>query len=81
MINQPAVDNTDRPGNNTSKEVLHLWPVLALFLSLYGVLLLFLLPRYALWLDEIIDLRAIRDFDFPVLIRWIPVNAGGVPLG
>ena len=40
-----------------------------------------LLPRLSLWLDEIVDLRGIREYDFASLIAWVPVNAGGVPLG
>lgn len=51
------------------------------FLLCYAACLFGLLTRLPLWLDEIVDLKGIRDYDFSHLIAWIPVNAGGTPLG
>ncbi len=53
---------------------------LAAFLTVYTVVLLGLLTRLSLWLDEIIDLRQIRDSNPARLIAQVPLNAGGVPL-
>jgi hypothetical protein len=53
---------------------------LFLFLSAYAVCLLLLLSKLSLWLDELLDLKGIRDYNFRQLIAFVPVNAGGVPL-
>jgi uncharacterized membrane protein len=52
-----------------------------IFLSLYSLCLLALLPRLSLWLDEILDLIGVRFYDLPQLIAYVPKNSGGVPLG
>jgi len=52
-----------------------------LLLAVYAACLLALLSRLSLWLDEIVDLKGIRDYNFAQLIAWVPANAGGVPLG
>jgi uncharacterized membrane protein len=54
---------------------------LALFLAVYAACLLSLLSKLPLWLDEIVDLKGIRDHDLAHMIAWVPANAGGVPLG
>ncbi len=56
------------------------WKEFWIFLALYATCLFLLLPKLSLWLDEIIDLRAIRDFSLPKLIAFVPTNSGGVPL-
>ncbi len=56
------------------------WRGLLCFLLLYAVCLLLLLPKLSLWLDEVIDLRQIRDDDLSGLLAHVPTNAGGVPL-
>ena len=53
----------------------------SVFLALYSICLLSLVPRLSLWLDEILDLIGVRFYDLPRLIRYIPTNSGGVPLG
>ncbi len=53
---------------------------LAAFLVAYTLVLLGLLTKLSLWLDEIIDLIQIRDSDLAGLIAQVPSNAGGVPL-
>lgn len=53
----------------------------AVFLTLYSICLLSVVPRLSLWLDEILDLIGVRFYDLPRLIRYIPTNSGGVPLG
>lgn len=51
------------------------------FLLFYGACLLGLLPRLSFWLDEIIDLIGVRDYDFISLMAYVPRSSGGVPLG
>ncbi len=51
------------------------------FLALYSICLLLLLPRLSLWLDEILDMIGVRFYDLPRLIEYVPTNSGGVPLG
>ena len=53
---------------------------LLLLLSAYGACLCLLSAKLSLWLDEIIDLKGIRDHDIHALLAWIPTNAGAVPL-
>jgi len=56
--------------------------VLYLFLGLYAVTLLLLIPGKPLWVDEIIDLGGVRNVsDVSGLLAFVPRNAGGVPLG
>ncbi len=50
------------------------------FLLLYTGCLFYLLPKLSLCLDEIIDLKAVRDYNLTTLINYIARNAG-VPLG
>ena len=45
------------------------------------MLLAALLPVLPFWLDEILDLQAVRDLSFSQLMAAIPQNSGGVPLG
>ncbi len=60
---------------------LNSWSALAALAGVYAIWLVLLLPCLSLWLDEIVDLRGIRDYDLARLIAWVPINAGGVPLG
>jgi hypothetical protein len=60
---------------------LNRWQAFIVFLLLYATGLLWLLPRLSLWLDEILDLKAVRDLDFGGLMAYIAANGGGVPLG
>jgi hypothetical protein len=55
--------------------------VLYIFLGLYAVTLLLLIPVKPLWVDEIIDLGGVRNADLRGVIAFVPGNAGGVPLG
>ena len=55
--------------------------VLYLFLGLYAVTLLLLIPGKPLWVDEIIDLGGVRNADLNGVLAFVPGNAGGVPLG
>lgn len=56
--------------------------VLYLFLGLYAVTLILLIPGKPLWVDEIIDLGGVRDVsDVRGVLDFVPGNAGGVPLG
>jgi 4-amino-4-deoxy-L-arabinose transferase-like glycosyltransferase len=56
--------------------------VLYLFLGLYAVTLILLIPGKPLWVDEIIDLGGVRNVsDVSGLLAFVPRNAGGVPLG
>jgi hypothetical protein len=59
---------------------LNSWRAFWAFLSLYATCLFLLLSKLSLWLDELIDLKQIKDHDLAGLIAYIPVNAGGVPL-
>ncbi|MCU1336294.1 MAG: Conserved transrane protein [Bryobacterales bacterium] len=53
-----------------------------LFLALYTVTLVLLIPVKPLWVDEIIDLGGVRDVsDVHGVLDFVPSNAGGVPLG
>jgi hypothetical protein len=54
---------------------------LVVFFALYCALVAALLPVLPLWLDEILDLKSVRDLGFSQLIAAIPQNSGGVPLG
>jgi hypothetical protein len=54
---------------------------LFLLLAAYAAILWALLEKLPLWLDEILDLHGVRDFGLQELIRSIPTNSGGVPLG
>ena len=54
---------------------------LLLFLGLYAVTLILLIPAKPLWVDEIIDLNGVRNADLRGVIAFVPGNAGGVPLG
>lgn len=51
-----------------------------LFVPIYGVVLLWLLPKLSLWLDEILDMMG-SSKSLPEVIRWAAINPGGVPLG
>ena len=55
--------------------------VLYLFLGLYAVTLILLIPAKPLWVDEIIDLNGVRNADLRGVLAFVPGNAGGVPLG
>ncbi len=52
-----------------------------LFLGLYAVTLILLIPGKPLWVDEIIDLNGVRNADLRSVLAFVPGNAGGVPLG
>ncbi len=54
--------------------------VLYLFLGLYTVTLILLIPAKPLWVDEIIDLGGVRTADLRGVLDFVPGNAGGVPL-
>ncbi|HYV64054.1 MAG TPA: glycosyltransferase family 39 protein [Bryobacteraceae bacterium] len=54
---------------------------LYLFLALYAVTLIVLVPVKPLWVDEIIDLGGVRDANLRGVLDFVPRNAGGVPLG
>jgi mannosyltransferase len=55
---------------------------LLVFLGLYALALVLLLPSKPLWVDEIIDLGGVRNAsDVSGLLAFVPSNAGGVPLG
>jgi 4-amino-4-deoxy-L-arabinose transferase-like glycosyltransferase len=54
---------------------------LLLFLGLYAVTLILLIPAKSLWVDEIIDLNGVRNADLRGVLAFVPGNAGGVPLG
>ncbi len=51
------------------------------FLLLYGIALLCLLSSLSLWLDEILDLRLVRNDSLSSFFSDIAQNGGGVPLG
>ena len=55
--------------------------ILYLFLGLYAVILILLIPGKPLWVDEIIDLSGVRRADLRGVLAFVPGNAGGVPLG
>jgi mannosyltransferase len=54
---------------------------LYIFLGLYAVALIALIPSKQLWVDEIIDLGGVRNADLRGVLDFVPTNAGGVPLG
>jgi len=55
---------------------------LYIFLGLYAVTLIVLIPGKPLWVDEIIDLGGVRGVsDVSGVLAFVPRNAGGVPLG
>ncbi|MBZ5631862.1 MAG: glycosyltransferase family 39 protein [Acidobacteriia bacterium] len=54
---------------------------LYLFLGLYAITLILLIPVKSLWVDEIIDLNGVRNADLRGVLAFVPGNAGGVPLG
>jgi hypothetical protein len=53
---------------------------LVLFLIFYSTLLILLLPKLSLWLDEILDMMG-SSHSVPELMLWASNNSGGVPLG
>ena len=52
-----------------------------LFLAGYATALACLLSKLSLWLDEILDLIGACNPSLSALLAYVPVNAGGVPLG
>ena len=54
---------------------------LYVFLGLYAVTLILLIPTKPLWVDEIIALHGVRNADLRGVLAFVPGNAGGVPLG
>jgi len=54
---------------------------LYIFLGVYAVALIALIPVKSLWVDEIIDLNGVRNADLRGVLAFVPGNAGGVPLG
>ncbi len=50
------------------------------FLPVYGVLLLWLLPKLSLWLDEVRDLIGVCRSNWPAFFQFIRENPGAVPL-
>ena len=54
---------------------------LYIFLGVYTVALIALIPVKSLWVDEIIDLNGVRNADLRGVLAFVPGNAGGVPLG
>jgi hypothetical protein len=56
--------------------------LLGVFLCLYALILVLLIPSKGLWVDEIIDLNGVRGAsDVNGVLAFVPGNAGGVPLG
>lgn len=51
-----------------------------LFLTTYSAILLWLLPKLSLWLDEILDMMG-SSRPLSGVIEWAVINPGGVPLG
>lgn len=51
------------------------------FLFIYSACLFLLLSKLSLWLDEILDLQAVRHGGITSLLVHVRQNAGGVPLG
>lgn len=51
------------------------------FAGIYFLVLLILLPRLSLWLDEIHDLHGVRFVSFAQLPAYTANDGGGVPLG
>jgi hypothetical protein len=55
---------------------------LTIFLGVYALVLILLIPSKGLWVDEIIDLNGVRNAsDVNGVLAFVPSNAGGVPLG
>ena len=55
---------------------------LTIFLGVYALILVLLIPSKGLWMDEIIDLNGVRGASgVNGVIAFVPGNAGGVPLG
>src|SRR5678815_740288 len=55
---------------------------LTIFLGVYALPLILLLPSKGLFVDEIIDLNGVRGAaDVNGVFAFVPGNAGGVPLG
>jgi mannosyltransferase len=55
---------------------------LTIFLGVYALILVLLIPSKGLWMDEIIDLNGVRNAsDVNGVLAFVPGNAGGVPLG
>lgn len=55
---------------------------LTIFLGVYALILVVLIPSKPLWVDEIIDLNGVRAAsDVNGVLAFVPGNAGGVPLG
>jgi len=53
-----------------------------IFLGVYALILVLLIPSKGLWMDEIIDLHGVRNAsDVNGVLAFVPGNAGGVPLG
>jgi hypothetical protein len=58
------------------------WSLAAPLIALYAVVLIVLAGRLSLWVDEIIQLLVTRDSTGLVgLLRAVPTNPAGVPLG
>ncbi len=53
---------------------------ISVLLVAYGAILLCLLPRLSLWLDEILDMMG-SSKHLPEVVQWAAINPGGVPLG
>ncbi len=49
------------------------------FLLLYAGVLVWLLPKLSLWLDEILDLISARQASLPDLVRYVQTIPGAVP--
>jgi len=55
---------------------------LTIFLGVYALILILLIPSKGLWMDEIIDLNGVRAAsNVNGVLAFVPGNAGGVPLG
>jgi len=55
---------------------------LTIFLGVYALILVLLIPSKGLFVDEIIDLNGVRGAsDVNGVLAFVPGNAGGVPLG
>ena len=55
---------------------------LTIFLGVYALILVLLIPSKGLWVDEIIDLNGVRSAsDVNGVLAFVPGNAAGVPLG
>ena len=50
------------------------------FVVAYALVVLALLSRLPLWLDEVVQLLGTRDRSFTQILEWLPVSVGAVPL-